>query len=81
MDEFRKFELNNKTYHYYVKDIENKLSRKGEIENSKATMVVYEDLNLPYEFFSISGESKKIQYAMPDDAKAWYISYLKRKNY
>ncbi len=79
MDELRKFELNNKTYHYYVKDIENKLNRNGEIEKSKATMVVYEDLNLPYEFFSISGESKRIQYAMPDDAKKWYEDYLKKK--
>lgn len=79
MDEFRKFELNNKTYHYYVKDIENILNGKGEIENSKATMVVYGDLNLPYEFFSIFDESKRIQYAMPEDAKEWYEDYLKKK--
>jgi len=78
-DNVRRFELNNKTYYYYVKDIENILNRHGEIEASKATMVVYEDINLPYEAFGIYGESKKIQYAMPDDAKEWYEGYLKKK--
>ena len=75
----RKFELNNKTYCYYVKDIENILNRQGEIEASKAIMVVYEDINLPYEAFEIYGKSEKIQYAMPDDAKEWYEGYLKKK--
>ena len=31
-DNMRRFELNNKTYYYYVKDIENILNRQGEIE-------------------------------------------------
>lgn len=75
----RKFEFNNKTYYYYVKDVENILNQQGEIEASKATMVVYEDINLPYEVFEIYGESKKIQYAMPDNAKEWYENYLKKK--
>ena len=75
----RRFELNSKTYYYYVKDIENILNRHGEIEASKAIMVVCEDINLPYEVFEIYGESKKIQYAMPDDAKEWYEDYLKKK--
>lgn len=75
----RKFELNNKIYYYYVKDIENILNRQGEIEASKAIMVVYEDINLPYEAFEIYGKSEKIQYAMPDDAKEWYEGYLKKK--
>ena len=78
-DNLRSFELNSKIYYYYVKDIENILNRHGEIEASKATMVVYEDINLPYEAFGIYGESKKIQYAMPDDAKEWYEGYLKKK--
>ena len=75
----RKFELNNKTYYYYVKDIENILNRQGEIEASKAIMVVCEDINLPYRAFEIYGKSEKIQYAMPDDAKAWYEDYMKKK--
>lgn len=78
-DNMRRFELNNKTYYYYVKDIENILNRQGEIEVSRATMIVYEDINLPYEAFRICGESEKIQYAMPDDAKGWYEDYLKKK--
>ena len=78
-DNVRKFELKNKIYHYHVKDIENILNRQGEIEATKAKMVVYEDINLPYEVFEIYGESKKMQYAMPDDAKEWYENYLKKK--
>ena len=79
LNEMRIFELNNKTYHYHVKDIENILNRQGEIEATKAKMVVYEDINLPYEVFEIYGESRKIQFAMPDDAKEWYEYYLKKK--
>ncbi len=78
-DNLRSFELNNKTYYYYVKDIENILNKQGEIVASKATMVVYEDINLPYESFGIYGKSEKIQYAMPDDAKEWYKDYSKKK--
>ena len=75
----RRFELNGKTYYYYIKDIENILNRQGEIEASKAIMVVCEDINLPYEAFEIYGKIEKIQYAMPDDAKEWYEDYLKKK--
>ena len=75
----RKFELNNKTYYYYIKDVENILNQQGEIEASKATMVVCEDISLPYEAFGIYGKSEKIQHAMPDDAKEWYEEYLKKK--
>lgn len=78
-DNVRRFELNNKIYYYYVKDIENILNRQGEIEASKATMIVYENLNLSYEAVEIYGESEKIQYAMPNDAKEWYEGYLKKK--
>ena len=78
-DNLRRFELNNIIYYYYVKDIENILNRQGKIEATKATMVVYEDINLPYEAVGIYGESEKIQYAMPDDAKEWYENHLKKK--
>lgn len=75
INDLKSFLLEGKTFFYLVKDVENILTSDGSINKAKAYMIVYNENHEEITSLNIHDDCLKVQYALPEHAKEWYIKH------